>query len=96
MLLTGVAGLEMWCQRVTQDYPGVNIVNMTESWRDGLGFCAIIHRFRPDLIDFASLKHGQTERYGFGQNCFQSLGFSNEMAICLQQYNMGGDLIAIF
>ncbi len=51
----GTKALAKWCQTVTEGYEGVNIVNMSTSWRSGLGFCAIIHRFRPDLIDFDSL-----------------------------------------
>ncbi|KAI5695027.1 hypothetical protein M8J76_013947 [Diaphorina citri] len=51
----GTKALEMWCRRVTEGYPGVRVDNMTSSWRDGLAFCALIHHFRPDLIDFASL-----------------------------------------
>lgn len=62
MLVTGAAGLEVWCRRVTGGYAGVRIVNMTESWRDGLAFCAIIHRFRPQLLDYASLEAGCVRR----------------------------------
>ncbi|XP_067204678.1 EH domain-binding protein 1 isoform X5 [Linepithema humile] len=44
-----------WCKEVTKDYPGVKVTNLTTSWRNGMAFCAIIHHFRPDLIDIDSL-----------------------------------------
>ncbi|XP_071652679.1 EH domain-binding protein 1 isoform X6 [Temnothorax longispinosus] len=44
-----------WCKEVTKDYPGVKVTNLTTSWRNGMAFCAIIHNFRPDLIDVDSL-----------------------------------------
>lgn len=51
-----------WCKKVTEGYAGVKITNMTTSWRNGIAFCAIIHHFRPDLIDFDSLKPTEVER----------------------------------
>ncbi|NXS81956.1 MICA3 monooxygenase, partial [Erpornis zantholeuca] len=51
-----------WCQRQTDGYAGVNVTDLTMSWKSGLALCAIIHRYRPDLIDFDSLDEHDVER----------------------------------
>ncbi|XP_015586205.1 MICAL-like protein 1 isoform X2 [Cephus cinctus] len=66
----GTKALELWCRRITESYPGVSVQNMTTSWRDGLAFCAMIHHFRPDLIDFDSLD--KDDVYGNNELAFRT------------------------
>ncbi|XP_054574635.1 F-actin-monooxygenase MICAL3 isoform X3 [Eptesicus fuscus] len=51
-----------WCQRQTDGYTGVSVTDLTMSWKSGLALCAIIHRYRPDLIDFDSLDEQNVEK----------------------------------
>ncbi|KAM8852853.1 EH domain-binding protein 1 isoform 5-T5 [Synchiropus picturatus] len=66
-----------WCREVTKNYRGVKITNFTTSWRNGLAFCALLHHFRPDAIDYKSLnpqdiKENNKKAY----DGFASLGIS--------------------
>uniref|UniRef100_A0A803W7T9 F-actin monooxygenase n=2 Tax=Ficedula albicollis TaxID=59894 RepID=A0A803W7T9_FICAL len=51
-----------WCQKQTEGYRNVNVTDLTSSWKSGLALCAIIHRFRPDLIDFEALAEDDAVR----------------------------------
>ncbi|XP_064837018.1 EH domain-binding protein 1-like protein 1 isoform X1 [Oncorhynchus masou masou] len=55
-LVTSSKSLLEWCQEVTKGYKGVRVTNFNTSWRNGLAFCAILHHFYPDKIDFEALE----------------------------------------
>ncbi|XP_062820889.1 EH domain-binding protein 1-like protein 1 isoform X2 [Anolis carolinensis] len=66
-----------WCQEVTANHRGVRVTNFTTSWRNGLAFCAILHHFHPDKIDYEALDPldiKQNNKLAF--DGFASLGIS--------------------
>lgn len=68
--------LLIWCKKNTQGYEDVNITNFTTSWSSGLGFCALINHFRPDVLDYNSLN-----REDHTNNCVQAFEACNKLGI---------------
>ncbi|XP_042256475.1 EH domain-binding protein 1-like protein 1 isoform X5 [Thunnus maccoyii] len=79
-LVTSSQSLLEWCQEVTQAHKGVKITNFSTSWRNGLAFCAILHHFYPEKINFELLdpydiKHNNKKAF----DGFAELGISRLM-----------------
>uniref|UniRef100_A0A8C7UM70 Microtubule actin crosslinking factor 1 n=1 Tax=Oncorhynchus mykiss TaxID=8022 RepID=A0A8C7UM70_ONCMY len=49
--LTAKEKLLLWSQKASEGWPGLRCTNFSSSWSDGRMFNALLHRFRPDLID---------------------------------------------
>ncbi|KAK5883258.1 hypothetical protein CesoFtcFv8_019609 [Champsocephalus esox] len=49
--LTAKEKLLLWSKQATEGYPGLRCTNFSSSWSDGRMFNALLHRYRPDLID---------------------------------------------
>lgn len=52
---TGREGMLDWIKKRTQGYTNVEVTDFTESWVDGLAFCAVLHSYCPDLINYQNL-----------------------------------------
>ncbi|XP_054835705.1 F-actin-monooxygenase MICAL1 [Eublepharis macularius] len=65
-----------WCQTNTASYPDIKVVDFTHSWKSGLALCALIHHFRPDLLDFNLLN--QNDPIG-----------NNQMALDVAEQELG-------
>lgn len=66
--MTAKEGLLLWCQRKTACYDEVDIRDFSQSWNDGLAFCALLDIHRPDLIDYDALD--KTDHRGNMQMAF--------------------------
>ncbi|XP_038592998.1 dystonin isoform X7 [Micropterus salmoides] len=59
--MTAKERLLLWSKQITEGYVGVRCDNFTTSWRDGRLFNAIIHKYRPDMVDMSRVST-QTNR----------------------------------
>ncbi|CAL8365443.1 unnamed protein product [Lota lota] len=76
-LVSSSQSLLEWCQEMTQGYRGLKITNFSTSWRNGLAFCAILHHFHPDKIEFNRLEpHDIKLNNKKAFDGFESLGVS--------------------
>lgn len=68
--------LLIWAKKNTAGYDGVNVTNFTTSWSDGLAFCALINKFRPNLLDYSTLDHNNHK-----ENCEKAFAACKELGI---------------
>ena len=63
--MTAKEGLLLWCRKKTAGYRDVDppgVQNFTTSFKNGLAFCALIHRHQPQLIDYDSLNKDNAQQ----------------------------------
>ncbi|KAM9847860.1 microtubule-actin cross-linking factor 1 [Aulostomus maculatus] len=74
--MTAKERLLLWSKQITEGYVGVRCENFTSSWRDGRLFNAIIHKYRPDLVDMSRVST-QTNR----SNLEQAFGVAEQLGV---------------
>ncbi|GIQ81260.1 inositol-pentakisphosphate 2-kinase [Kipferlia bialata] len=78
--MTAKEGLLLWCKRMTAAYaPSVEITNFTSSWRNGLAFLALLHKYNPTLVpDYQEVRAQVAEEVSSGvDNVEQSIARLN-------------------
>uniref|UniRef100_A0A671KP03 Dystonin n=1 Tax=Sinocyclocheilus anshuiensis TaxID=1608454 RepID=A0A671KP03_9TELE len=74
--MTAKERLLLWSKQMTEGYVGVRCDNFTTSWRDGRLFNAIIHKYRPDLVDMSKVST-QSSR----SNLEQAFGVAEQLGV---------------
>jgi C2 domain/Calponin homology (CH) domain len=50
-----------WAQHKTDGYRHVGVRDYARSFQDGMAFCALVHRYDPDIVDFEQLTPARAE-----------------------------------
>ncbi|XP_074531256.1 dystonin isoform X2 [Halichoeres trimaculatus] len=74
--MTAKERLLLWSKQITEGYVGVRCDNFTTSWRDGRLFNAIIHKYRPDMVDMSRVST-QTNR----SNLEHAFGVAEQLGV---------------
>uniref|UniRef100_UPI0037E92C14 dystonin n=1 Tax=Semicossyphus pulcher TaxID=241346 RepID=UPI0037E92C14 len=74
--MTAKERLLLWSKQTTEGYVGVRCDNFTTSWRDGRLFNAIIHKYRPDMVDMSRVST-QNNR----SNLEQAFGVAEQLGV---------------
>eukprot|EP01105_Mastigella_eilhardi_P024476 TRINITY_DN6390_c1_g1_i1.p1 TRINITY_DN6390_c1_g1~~TRINITY_DN6390_c1_g1_i1.p1 ORF type:complete len:974 (-),score=347.49 TRINITY_DN6390_c1_g1_i1:92-3013(-) len=72
--------LLLWVKNKTNGYEGVNIVNFTASFHNGLPLCALINKHRPKLLDYQAMD--KSDKLG----CIKASMNAAEKYFSLEQY----------
>ncbi|KPP70600.1 microtubule-actin cross-linking factor 1-like, partial [Scleropages formosus] len=74
--LTAKEKLLLWSQQATEGYPGLRCTNFSSSWSDGRMFNALLHHYRPDLIDMETV-----ERQSNRENLEQAFEIAESLGV---------------
>lgn len=61
-MASGQEALLLWCKENTAGYKGVNIKDFDSSWKDGLALAALVDKFFPGKLAFATLTPKRPEK----------------------------------
>ncbi|TRY65247.1 hypothetical protein DNTS_014059, partial [Danionella cerebrum] len=81
--MTAKEKLLLWSQQTTEGYSGLHCHNFTSSWRDGRLFNAILHKYRPDLVDMSRVS-AQSSR----SNLEQAFGVAERLGTWMCPHRM--------
>ncbi|XP_017265751.1 cytospin-A [Kryptolebias marmoratus] len=71
-----------WCQSRTQGYKNIDITNFSNSWADGLAFCAVYHTYLPSHIPYSTLNpENKKENLGLAFKTGESVGISPSLTV---------------
>ncbi|KAF6018714.1 SPECC1L [Bugula neritina] len=72
-----------WCQQKSKGYREVDITNFSSSWNDGLAFCALLHNYIPNLVNYDELlkRHDKRENFSVAFQAAESVGISAKLDV---------------